>query len=169
MTMGLFDKLGIDPSKLASKIMGANVEDSRDAKRKIREIFDSQVEDGAGYTLVAAFFVFFENKLLKQIQTYYNYIIGYRDGDDPDIVVLPVSWDLASIQTPVLCKLSQCGETEYDAEHGMFRIEHPALEKGEVKFGVIPSTSLYGGYIIKVSYVDEMMPFADFFQKRFCK
>jgi hypothetical protein len=167
--MGLLDKFGIDPSKLVSKLMGTNPEASEGAKQKIREIFDSKVADGAGYTLVAGFFVTYENKLTKQIQTYYNYIIGYKDGDDPEIVVLPVSWDLVSVYTPVICKLSQCKKTAYDAEHGGFHIEHPALENGEVKFAVIPSTSLYGGYIIKVSYVDEMMPFLDFFQKRYSK
>jgi hypothetical protein len=167
--MGLLDKFGVNPAKLMNKMMGLNTEASGETKQKIREIFDSRVQDGASYTLVAGFFVFYETKLMKQIQTFYNYIVGYKDGDDPEIVVLPVSYDLDSVYEPVSCKKSQCQKAEYNATNGVFHIKHPGLEKSEVSFGVIPSTSLHGGYIIKVSYVDEMMPFMEFFQSRFTK
>jgi hypothetical protein len=43
------------------------------------------------------------------------------------------------------------------------------LDKGEVSFGIIHSTAIYGGYVMEISCMDEMGPFIDFFQKRFKK
>jgi hypothetical protein len=151
-----------------NKLMGMGTDNSAAKKEEIRNIFNSKVKDGESYITIAGMNLVTTKNLFKEIRTFYNYIVGYKDGDDPEIVIIDVSYDLESIGEPVYCKKSECTKAEYEASKGLFSISHPDLSD-TVSFGVIPSTALYGGYIIKVSYVDEMMPFLEFFQNRFEK
>ncbi|MDR3226864.1 MAG: hypothetical protein LBT56_04240 [Prevotellaceae bacterium] len=150
-----------------NKLMGMGTDDSAAKKEEIRNIFNSKVKDGESYITIAGMNMVTTKKLFKEIRTFYNYIVGYKDGDDPEIVIIEVSHDLESVGEPVYYKKSECAKAEYTATNGLFSISLPLSEV--VSFGIIPSTALYGGYIIKVSYVDEMMPFLEFFQKRFEK
>jgi hypothetical protein len=148
-------------------LMGMGGAKSDSKKAEIRNIFNSKVEVGESYTVLAAMNMVTEKKLLKEIRTYYNYIIGYKDGDDPEIVILCTDHELSEVDTPVYCKKSECSKAEC-SQHGTFLITHPHFGGKPLEFGIIPSTAL-GGYIISVSYVDEFTPFMEFFQNRFAK
>jgi hypothetical protein len=110
-------------------------------------------------------------KLTKEIRTYYNYIVGYKDGDDPEIVIISTTYDLVSVEEPVLCKKSECKKAAYLQNTGGFSISHPKLGDTPLEFAVIASAAWgsSGALIIPVSYVDEFTPFTEFFQNRFAK
>ncbi|MDR0648431.1 MAG: hypothetical protein LBF92_03790 [Synergistaceae bacterium] len=167
MAMGLFDKV----MKVAGGLSGGAKSDGK--KEEIRNIFDSKVKDGGSYSVLAGMNMVTTKKLMKEVRTYYNYIIGYKDGDDPEIILISTSNDLASVDEPVLCKKSECKKAEYLQDTGSFSISHPMLGDGPVDFGVISSAAWgapgSGALIIPVSYLDEYGPFTEFFQSRFVK
>jgi hypothetical protein len=110
-------------------------------------------------------------KLTKEIRTYYNYIVGYKEGDDPEIVLISTTNDLVSAEEPVFCKRSECKKAVYLQNTGAFSISHPKLGDTPLDFGIIASAAWgsSGALIIPVSYVDEFTPFTEFFQNRFAK
>lgn len=73
---------------ILNKIMGMGGAKSDAKKEEIRQIFISRVEDGESYTVLAAMNMVTTKKLFKEVRTYYNYIIGYKDGDDPELVII---------------------------------------------------------------------------------
>ena len=154
--MGFFDKL-----------MGMGTEKTAGAKKQIAEIFASEVENGESYTTFAGYYMVTTKKLLKEIRTFYNYIIGYKDGDDPEVVVIPVSDDLADVSSPVRCKKSECSKAGADA-NGLFQIKHPALDDGGIFFSIIVTRAV-GAHMIEVSYLEEFPQIMEFFQTRFTK
>jgi hypothetical protein len=175
--MGLFDKfkgiVGEAIGGVAGGLTGGQPGSKSDGKKEeIRNIFNSKVNDGKNYTVLAGMNMVTTKKLTKEIRTYYNYLIGYKDGDDPEIVIISTTNDLASVDEPAICKKSECTKAEYIEGTGSFSISHPAFET-PVDFGIIASAAwgspLSGALIIPVSYVDEFMPFTEFFQKRFAK
>jgi len=137
-------------------------------KEEIRQIFNTKVPNGENYAVIAAMYLHTKQTILKETRTYYNYIVGYKDGDDAEIVIIETTYDLASQGEPIYCKKSECSKAWYDANIGTFNISHPQLENGSVIFVIIAS-SAWGGYIIPVSYVDEFTPFTEFFQNKFAK
>lgn len=153
---------------LLNKMMGLGGEKSDRKKEEIQGIFNSKVEDAESYTVVAAMNMLTEKKLLKEVRTFFNYIIGYKDGDDPEIVIMSTESDLSYTNDPVYCKRSECLEAKYMEKTGNFTITHPALGKKPVDFSIIASTA-WGGYVIDVSYLDEYEPFAEFYKSRFSK
>jgi hypothetical protein len=158
--MGLFNKL----KDLASgKIPG-----SEGTKEKIKQIFESKVKDGNEYVVYAGFNMVTTKKLLKEIRTFYNYIIGYKNGDDPEIVVIPTDYLLEDVGEPIYLKKSQCTKIENLESKGLFHIEHPDLEDGNVYF-MINVSKMFGTYTIDVSYIEEYTDFFEFFNKRFLK
>jgi hypothetical protein len=129
------------------------------------------VKDGGSYAVLAGTHLVTTKKLTKEIRTYYNYLIGYKDGDDPELVIISTSPDLASVDEPAICKKSECTKAEYIEKNGLFSVSHPAFD-APVDFGVIASEAWgagSGGMTIRVAYVDEFMPFVEFFQNRFVK
>ena len=151
-----------------NKLMGLGGAKSDAKKQEIREIFNDNVQDGDSYTVLAAMNVVYEKKLLEEIRTFYNYIVGYKDGADPEIVIISTDSDLYDVDEPVRCKKSECQEAKYLEQTGSFTLTHPDLGSGPTDFAVIAS-SAWGANIISVSYVDEFTPFMEFFTKRFCK
>jgi hypothetical protein len=174
--MSLFDKfkgiVGEAIGGVAGGLTGGQSSVKSDGKKEeIRNIFNSKVNDGENYTVLAGMNMVTTKKLTKEIRTYYNYLIGYKDGDDPQIVIISTSPDLVSVDEPVLCKKNECAKAEYIQKTGSFSISHPAFD-APVDFGIIASAAwgaLDGGMTIPVSYVDEFTPFTEFFQKRFAK
>lgn len=150
------------------KIMGMGGAKSDSKKEEIRSLFNSKVENGDEYATIAAMNLVTTKKLLKEIRTYYNYIIGYKDGDDPEMVIISTTNDLSSLEEPVLCKKSECVKADYLSETGSFSVTHPQFGSDPVNFSIIVSTA-WDGYIIDVSYLDEYTPFTEFFQNRFAK
>jgi len=146
-----------------NKLMGGG---KSDKKEQIRNIFNSKVNNGEEYSVIAAMNMVQKHTILKETRTFYNYIIGYMDADDPEIVIIPVDSELSDIGDPVSCKKSECRKSEYLEKTGSFTVTHPDL--GAVDFSVIASAA-WGGYIISVSYADEFYPFMDFYKNRFAK
>jgi hypothetical protein len=176
--MGLLDKfVGIVGEKIGSVAGGLTGGQSGGAsggkKEEIRSIFDSRVNDGKNYTVLAGMNMVTTKKLMKEVRTYYNYLIGYKDGNDPEIVLISTSNDLESVDEPVVCKKSECTKVEYLQNTGSFSISHPKLGDAPVDFGIIASAAWgapgTGALIIPVSYADEYTPFTKFFQSRFAK
>ena len=151
-----------------SKLMGMGTAGSESKKEEIRKIFDSMVTDSKSYNVFAAMNMVTTKTFTEETRTYYNYIVGYKDGDDPEIVIIETTHDLASFDEPVYCKKSECSKNIYDETIGSFKISHPQLGNEPLAFSIIAS-SAWGGYVISVSYVDEFTPFVEFFQKRFVK
>jgi hypothetical protein len=170
--MGLVDKfmglIGNAISGLAGGQSGGNAEGK---KEEIRNIFNSKVKDGESYKVLAGMNMVTTKKLTKEIRTYYNYLVGYKDGDDPEIVLISTTYDLVSVEEPVFCKKSECKKVVYFQNTGSFGISHPKLGDALLEFGIIASAAWgrSGALIIPVSYVDEYTPFTEFFQNRFAK
>ena len=150
------------------KMMGLGGAKSDSKKQEIREIFNTKVANGDNYTVIAAMNMVTTKKLLKEIRTYYNYIIGYKDGEDPELVVISTNSDLSSVEEPVHCLKSECTKADFLQEVSTCSLIHPAFGSEPLDFFVIAST-MWGGYIIDVSYVDEFGPFVEFYQNRFVK
>jgi hypothetical protein len=140
-------------------------------KEEIRNIFNAKVNDGEKYKVLAGTNMVTTKKLTKEIRTYYNYIVGYKDGDDPEIVLISTTYDLVSVEEPVFCKRSECEKAVYLQNTGTFSISHPKLGDTPLDFAIIASAAWgsSGALIIPVSYVDEFTPFTEFFQKLFAK
>jgi hypothetical protein len=131
------------------------------------------VNGGKDYIVLAGMNMVTTKKLMKEVRTYYNYLIGYKDGDDPEIVIISTSNDLASVDEPAICKKSECTKAVYLQNTGSFSISHPKIGDALVDCGIISSAawgaSGSGALIIPVSYLDEYTPFTEFFQNRFAK
>jgi hypothetical protein len=155
--MGIFDKL-----------MGLGGAKSDGKKEEIREIFSSKVENGDSYTVIGCMNMVTTKKLLKEIRTYYNYIIGYKEGADPELVIIETDSELSTFEAPIYCKKSECKSAKYLEQTGSFSLKHSAFENETLDFFVIASTA-WAGYVIDASYVNEFGPFVEFFQKHFAK
>jgi hypothetical protein len=170
--MGLFDKfvglVGDAVSGVAGGQSGSNAEGK---KGEIRNIFNAKVKDGESYNVIAGMNMVTTKKLTKEIRTYYNYLVGYKDGEDPEIVIISTTYDFASIAEPVLCKRSECTKAVYIQDTGSFSISHSKLGDAPLEFAIIASSAWgsSGALIIPVSYVDEFAAFTEFFQNRFAK
>ena len=83
--MGIFGKLFKGPEIDQAK--------SADSKQKMRRLFDSVVPDGRQYQLVAAYTEdakrFNYGLVHGSKTTYGSLIVGWRDGDDPTVAVVP--------------------------------------------------------------------------------
>ncbi|MFP3090126.1 hypothetical protein LQZ21_07340 [Treponema sp. TIM-1] len=176
--MGLFDKFvglvgdAINGAAGGQPGGGGQSGGKSDSKKEeIRNIFNSKVENGDSYTVLAGTNMVTTKKLTKEIRTFYNYLIGYKDGDDPELVLISTSNDLASVDEPVFCKKSECKKAVYLQKTGSFNISHPKLGDAPIDFSIIASAAWgsSGALVIPVSYVDEYTPFAEFFQNRFAK
>jgi hypothetical protein len=56
---------------------GSNAEGK---KEEIRNIFNAKVKDGESYNVLAGMNMVTTKKLTKEIRTYYNYLVGYKNG-----------------------------------------------------------------------------------------
>ena len=153
---------------LLNRLMGMGGEKSDAKKEEIRSIFNDKVENGESYAVLVAMNVVVEKKLLKEVRIFYNYIIGYKDGDDPELVIISTDNQLSEFEEPVICKKSECLEAKYLEKTGSFTVTHPDLGSEPVDFAIIGSTA-WGGEFIKVSYIEECIPFMEFYQTRFAK
>ena len=83
---------------------------SADSKQKMRRLFDSVVPDGAQYQLVAAYtedVKRFNYGLVHGSKTTYgSLIVGWKEGADPTVVVVPTVPDLSGCGDPEICPRS---------------------------------------------------------------
>lgn len=106
-------------------------------KEEIRKIFNEKVADGASYETLAAMNMVTTKKLTEEVRTYYNYLIGYKDGQDPELVIIATDHGLSSFDEPVVCKKSECTKAEYLVKTGNFTITHPAFGDKPLDFSII--------------------------------
>ena len=89
--MGIFGKLFKGPEIDQAK--------SADSKQKMRRLFDSVVPDGGQYQLVAAYTEdakrFNYGLVHGSKTTYGSLIVGWKEGADPTVVVVPTVPDLS--------------------------------------------------------------------------
>ena len=72
--------------------LGASDEDNRKNKARMREIFNSCVQNGDEYKLIYCHMEKFTNAVVVKITKHSNYIVGYKEGE---VVVVPVEPDLS--------------------------------------------------------------------------
>ena len=101
-------------------IMGMGGAKSDSKKEEIRGIFDSNVEDGASYIVLAGMHPEVKKNLLKEVRTFFNYIIDYNDSDDPEIVIIPTDSELSVVDEHVYCKKSEYLKAVYLQQTGSF-------------------------------------------------
>ena len=91
--MGIFGKLFKGPEIDQAK--------SADSKQKMRRLFDSVVPDGGQYQLVAAYTEdakrFNYGLVHGSKTTYGSLIVGWKEGADPTVVVVPTVPDLSPV------------------------------------------------------------------------
>jgi hypothetical protein len=146
------------------------MEQRREMKEEIRNIFCLKVKEGATYTVLAGGNVVATRRLMKTENTYYNYLIGYRDGDDPEIVIISTSADLGMTEDPVICKRSACTQALREEDGAEYRILHPAFGGESLNFRIITSARGQAeALVIPVAYGEEFFSFDAFFRNRFAK
>ena len=100
--MGIFGKLFKGPEIDQAK--------SADSKQKMRRLFDSVVPDGGQYQLVAAYTEdakrFNYGLVHGSKTTYGSLIVGWKEGADPTVVVVPTVPDLSGCGDPEICPRS---------------------------------------------------------------
>ncbi len=142
---------------------------SESKKQEIRNKFNSLLENGESYVTLSVINIVYEKKLFKDVTTYYNYILGYKDGDDPEIVIISTDNTLSSFEPPIICKRSECNSAFLSDKSKRFTIDHPAFGEQPLEFFIDPTGSTNGGYTIGVSQSQEFQPFYDFFMDKFAK
>lgn len=142
---------------------------SESKKQEIRNNFNSLVENGEDYVTLCVMDIVYEKKLFKDVTTYYNYIIGYKAGDDPEIVIISTDNNMSSFEPPIICKRSECESAFFNEKRKRYTIKHSAFGEHPMEFFLDPTGSTNGGYTIGVNQLQEFQPFYDFFTGVFSK
>ena len=132
--MGIFGKLFKGPEIDQAK--------SADSKQKMRRLFDSVVPDGGQYQLVAAYTEdakrFNYGLVHGSKTTYGSLIVGWKEGADPTVVVVPTVPDLSGCGDPEICPRS--------AVKKAYQNKYPRTPSSSTRMGVTiwPSTPSSG-------------------------
>ena len=159
--MGIFGKLFKGPEIDQAK--------SADSKQKMRRLFDSVVPDGGQYQLVAAYTEdakrFNYGLVHGSKTTYGSLIVGWKEGADPTVVVVPTVPDLSGCGDPVYYRRSEI--------HKAYRNKYPTDafiiypdRKGYIGINAydwLEDESLY----VYVSQEEELKAFTEFFMTKF--
>ena len=88
--MGLFDVV-------KKALTGASDEDNRKNKARMREIFNSCVQNGDEYKLIYCHMENYTNAVLVEITKHSNFIVGYKEGE---VVIINVNTTLTEYGEP---------------------------------------------------------------------
>ena len=88
--MGLFDVV-------KKALTGASDEDNRKNKARMREIFNSCVQNGDEYRLIYCHMENYTNAVLVEITKHSNFIVGYKEGE---VVIINVNATLTEYGDP---------------------------------------------------------------------
>ena len=88
--MGLFDVV-------KKALTGASDEDNRKNKARMREIFNSCVQNGDEYKLIYCHMENYTNAVLVEITKHSNFIVGYKEGE---VVIINVNATLTEYGDP---------------------------------------------------------------------
>ena len=159
--MGIFGKLFKGPEIDQAK--------SADSKQKMRRLFDSVVPDGGQYQLVAAYTEdakrFNYGLVHGSKTTYGSLIVGWKEGADPTVVVVPTVPDLSGCGDPEICPRSAVKKAYQNKYPTDAFIIYPD-RKGYIGINAydwLEDESLY----IYLYQKDELEAFTAFFQNEF--
>ena len=88
--MGLFDVV-------KKALTGASDEDNKKNKARMREIFNSCVQNGDEYKLIYCHMENYTNAVLVEITKHSNFIVGYKEGE---VVIINVNATLTEYGDP---------------------------------------------------------------------
>ena len=136
--MGLFN--AFNPFKKNVEVDQAK---SKATKTRMRELFDTNVNEGTTYNVVYAFsedvhganFGFGRSLTYR----YQNFILGFRSSD-AKIVLLAVSPDLSQVGEPVTYKSEDMKKTRYIAMVGQYYLQYGSAIKKEFLNLKVPKT-----------------------------
>ena len=159
--MGIFGKLFKGPEIDQAK--------SADSKQKMRRLFDSVVPDGGQYQLVAAYTEdakrFNYGLVHGSKTTYGSLIVGWKEGADPTVVVVPTVPDLSGCGDPTYYRRSEILKAYRNKYPTDAFIIYPD-KKGYIGINAydwLEDEKLY----VYVSQEEELAAFTDFFMNRF--
>ena len=159
--MGIFGKLFKGPEIDQAK--------SADSKQKMRRLFDSVVPDGGQYQLVAAYTEdakrFNYGLVHGSKTTYGSLIVGWKEGADPTVAVVPTVPDLSGCGDPTYYRRSEILKAYRNKYPTDAFIIYPD-KKGYIGINAydwLEDEKLY----VYVSQDAELAAFTDFFMNRF--
>ena len=159
--MGIFGKLFKGPEIDQAK--------SADSKQKMRRLFDSVVPDGGQYQLVAAYTEdakrFNYGLVHGSKTTYGSLIVGWKEGADPTVVVVPTVPDLSGCGDPTFYRRSEILKAYRNKYPTEAFIIYPD-KKGYIGINAydwLEDEKLY----VYVSQDEELAAFTDFFMNQF--
>ncbi len=159
--MGIFGKLFKGPEIDQAK--------SADSKQKMRRLFDSVVPDGGQYQLVAAYTEdakrFNYGLVHGSKTTYGSLIVGWKEGADPTVVVVPTVPDLSGCGDPTFYRRSEILKAYRNKYPTDAFVIYPD-KKGYIAINAydwLEDEKLY----VYVSQDEELAAFTDFFMKKF--
>lgn len=121
--MGLFDVV-------KKALTGASDEDNRKNKARMREIFNSCVQNGDEYKLIYCHMENYTNAVIVEITKHSNFIVGYKEGE---VVIINVN-----------ATLTEYGEPEFfNKENGATiktAIGYCVADKENVHYQFVPIT-----------------------------
>ena len=159
--MGIFGKLFKGPEIDQVK--------SADSKQKMRRLFDSVVPDGGQYQLVAAYTEdakrFNYGLVHGSKTTYGSLIVGWKEGADPTVVVVPTVPDLSGCGDPVYYRRSdilKAYRSKYPTDAFLIYPDKKSYI-GIHAYDWLEDETLY----VYVSQEAELAAFTDFFMNQF--
>ena len=152
--MGLFDIV-------KKAITGANDEDNRKNKARMREIFNSCVENGDEYKLIYCHMQNETNAVVVKVTKHSNFIVGYKEGE---VVVIPVNPDLLDYGKAII--FNKKNESATRTSMGYCIVSNPEISFQFVPITYEPALAGKGKYSVAVTQSSaEVSEFKNFFKK----
>lgn len=154
--MGLFDSL-------KDTLAGASSEESNANKQKMRSIFNSLVPDGDAYKLVYMYGLSTTNAVVVRINTYANYIVGYKD--DGSMVVIAVDDELEEYDESVFLQPSDIISIKRKITNGQYVWKSDKFKGGSAMMSITDRPLPGGQLMIKVFQKEEAADFIAMVQR----
>mgnify|MGYP000321090421 CR=1 FL=1 len=152
--MGLFDIV-------KKAITGASDEDNRKNKARMREIFNSCVENGDEYKLIYCHMQNETNAVVVKVTKHSNFIVGYKEGE---VVVIPVNPDLLDYGKAII--FNRKNESHTEASFGFCKVSNPETTLYFHPITYEPALAGKGKYSVAVTQSSaEVAEFKNFFKK----
>ena len=152
--MGLFDIV-------KKALTGASNEDNIKNKARMREIFNSCVENGDDYKLIYCHMQNETNAVVVKVTRHSNFIVGYKEGE---VVVIPVNPDLLDYGKAII--FNKKNESATRTSMGYCIVSNPEISFQFVPITYEPALAGKGKYSVAVTQSSaEVSEFKNFFKK----
>ena len=154
--------------------MGKKLSDElcRENYNKLKELFDSAVEDSGRFTMVYAYGIdvgLTAVILLVSTSTYASYAFGF-DADANEIVILPVALDLSGYSEPIYLKKSEIKKVKQSFVSKEITIYDNRLPKKYIQLSVPELLNEdEDDVVLLVKQNEEVKAFQQFFKNQFSK